>query len=63
MRLCGKRFKIFIDLYLLPPLTEAGFFVEKMIEPLPAEELLEKYPEQRDLFHKPDFLIIRSRKF
>ena len=43
-------------------LTEAGFTVEKMIEPRPSPELLEKYPEHRDLFHKPDFLLIRARK-
>lgn len=36
-------------------LIEAGFTIEKMIEPLPTEELLEKYPDYGDLFHKPDF--------
>ncbi len=43
-------------------LIEAGFTIEKMIEPLPTEELLEKYPDYRDLFHKPDFLLIMVRK-
>jgi len=43
-------------------LTENGFVIEKMIEPLPTEELLEKYPDHRDLFHKPDFMLIRARK-
>lgn len=43
-------------------LVEAGFTIEKMIEPLPTEELLEKYPDYRDLFHKPDFLLIRAKK-
>ncbi len=43
-------------------LVEAGFTIEKMIEPLPTEELLEKYPDYRDLFHKPDFLLIRVKK-
>ena len=43
-------------------LIAAGFTVEKMIEPLPDEELLEKYPDYADLFHKPDFLLIKSRK-
>lgn len=43
-------------------LIEAGFTIEKMIEPLPTEELLEKYPDYGDLFHKPDFLLIRVKK-
>ena len=43
-------------------LIAAGFTIEKMIEPLPDEELLEKYPDYADLFHKPDFLLIKSRK-
>ena len=43
-------------------LIEAGFTIEKMMEPLPTEELLEKYPDYRDLFHKPDFLLIRVKK-
>lgn len=43
-------------------LIEVGFSIEKMIEPTPSDELLEKYPEYNDLFHKPDFLLIRARK-
>ena len=43
-------------------LIEAGFAIEKMIEPLPDDQLLEKYPEYKDLFHKPDFLLIRAKK-
>ena len=42
-------------------LIEAGFCIEKMIEPLPTEELLEKYPNYADLFHKPDFLLIKAK--
>lgn len=33
-----------------------------MIEPLPTVELLEKYPDYKDLFHKPDFLLIKAKK-
>ena len=33
-----------------------------MIEPLPTEELLSDYPEYKDLFHKPDFLLIKAKK-
>ncbi|MCM1039911.1 MAG: class I SAM-dependent methyltransferase [Ruminococcus sp.] len=43
-------------------LIEAGFMIEKMIEPLPTAELLEKYPKYKDLFHKPDFLLIKAKK-
>ena len=43
-------------------IVDGGLTIEKMIEPLPTEELLEKYPDQRDLFHKPDFLLIRASR-
>ena len=43
-------------------LVEGGLTIEKMIEPVPTEEILEKHPDQRDLFHKPDFLLIRASK-
>ena len=43
-------------------LAGAGFIVEQMIEPTPTKEILAKYPEQADLFHKPDFLIVKARK-
>lgn len=43
-------------------LIEAGFSIEKMIEPLPAKELLTKYPMYKDLFHKPDFLLVKATK-
>lgn len=35
---------------------------ERMIEPLPTDEILEKYPDYKDLFHKPDFLLLRVKK-
>ena len=43
-------------------LAEGGFAVERLAEPLPSDELLEKYPEYYDLFHKPDFLLVKARK-
>ena len=43
-------------------LADAGFIIEKMEEPLPNEEILKNCPEYADLFHKPDFLIVRARK-
>ncbi len=44
-------------------LVEAGFSIEKMIEPLPTEEILAEHPDQSDLFHKPDFLLIKAGKY
>ena len=43
-------------------LIDAGFVIEKLVEPEPSEELLAKYPEYDDLFHKPDFLLVKARK-
>ena len=34
-----------------------------MIEPLPTDEILEQYPDYKDLFHKPDFLLLRVKKW
>ena len=47
---------------IINTLTAAGFAVEKLLEPLPTEELLARYPDHRDLFHKPDFLLVRVKK-
>lgn len=43
-------------------LIESGFVIEKMIEPLPNDKLLEEYPQYKDLLHKPDFLLIKAKK-
>ncbi|MBO4864660.1 MAG: class I SAM-dependent methyltransferase [Eubacterium sp.] len=43
-------------------LIGAGFTIEKMIEPVPTPEILEKYPWYEDNFHKPDFLLVKSVK-
>ena len=47
---------------IMNTLTENGFTVERMTEPLPTKELIDKYPEYEDLLHKPDFLLIRAKK-
>ena len=47
---------------IINTLIESGFTIEKMIEPLPTEDLLKKYPDYKDLFHKPDFLLVKVRK-
>lgn len=43
-------------------LVDSGFVIEKMMEPLPTDELLKKYPEYIDLYHKPDFLLVKAKK-
>ena len=47
---------------IINTLIKAGFTIEKMLEPLPTDELLEKYTNYKDLFHKPDFLLIKAKK-
>ena len=43
-------------------LCDAGFRILKMAEPYPTEELVRKYPEYYDLYHKPDFLFVKAVK-
>lgn len=43
-------------------LAEGGFSVERIIEPMPTEELLKEYPDYADLFHKPDFMLVKATK-
>lgn len=43
-------------------LAGTGFFIEKMVEPLPTDEILNEYPDYYDLYHRPDFLLVKSRK-
>ncbi|MBR4490956.1 class I SAM-dependent methyltransferase [bacterium] len=43
-------------------LADTGFKILKMEEPYPTVELVKKYPEYYDLYHKPDFLFIKSIK-
>lgn len=47
---------------LINTLIAAGFRIEKLSEPIPTDELLQKYPEHRNLLHKPDFLLIKAKK-
>ncbi len=43
-------------------LIGAGFRIEKVIEPVPTEALLDKYPDYEDLLHKPDFMVVKVKK-
>lgn len=47
---------------IINTLVGAGFSIGQVEEPLPTEALLEQFPQHRDLFHKPDFLLIKARK-
>ena len=43
--------------------TDAGFLIEKLLEPLPAETMRERYPEEYgQLSREPGFLILRLLK-
>ena len=43
-------------------LSDNGFRIVKMVEPYSTEELIRKYPDYYDLYHKPDFLFVKSVK-
>lgn len=40
----------------------AGFHIEKVLEPLPNENIMEQYPSYKKYYHKPDFLLIKATK-
>jgi hypothetical protein len=43
--------------------TDAGFLIEKVIEPLPADTMRERYPEDYEkLTREPGFLVLRFVK-
>ncbi len=47
---------------IINTLIEAGFQINKLIEPVPTSEVLKDHPEYNDLLHKPDFLLIKATK-
>jgi SAM-dependent methyltransferase len=48
---------------MLQPLIEAGFYMEKILEPKPTKEFKEKLPEAYDrLLKQPNFLFIKAKK-
>ncbi len=47
---------------IINTLINAGFTIEKVIEPTPTEEILKEHPEYGDLRHKPDFMLVKARK-
>lgn len=47
---------------ILNTLTEVGFKIEKIVEPMPDDDTLKRHPEYYDLLHKPDFLLVKVKK-
>ncbi|AKB49828.1 Ubiquinone/menaquinone biosynthesis methyltransferase UBIE [Methanosarcina barkeri str. Wiesmoor] len=43
-------------------LIDAGFIIEKMLEPVPTKEIIERDPSSAKDLHKPNFLVTRARK-
>ena len=47
---------------IINTLVEEGFSIGKVLEPYPDEKIIAEYPDYSDNLHKPDFLLVRSRK-
>lgn len=47
---------------IINSLLGSGFVIEKMLEPVPGSDIMEKYPAYKRYIHKPDFLLIKARK-
>jgi hypothetical protein len=47
---------------IINALCSAGFTVEKMLEPVPPREVVERDKRREKDFHKPNFLLIKVRK-
>jgi SAM-dependent methyltransferase len=43
-------------------LIDEGFVIERMLEPLPPEELIKKLPYYEKSMHKPNYLVIKAKK-
>lgn len=47
---------------IINSLVDAGFAIEKMLEPTPTKETIERDPSWEKHLHKPNFLLIRAVK-
>jgi 2-polyprenyl-3-methyl-5-hydroxy-6-metoxy-1,4-benzoquinol methylase len=47
---------------LINGLVDAGLIVERVIEPVPSQEWLERHPLAQDEWRRPVFLLVRARK-
>lgn len=47
---------------IINSLINAGFIIDKILEPVPGKEIVEQYPWYKKNIHKPDFLLIKAKK-
>jgi hypothetical protein len=47
---------------ILNDVSEAGLVIERMLEPMPDEEGLQRHPEWLDESKRPFCLLVRARK-
>ena len=47
---------------IINTLVDAGFKIQKIEEPHATKEIVDNYPDYYDLYHKPDFLFVKSIK-
>lgn len=47
---------------IINSLSNAGFIIDKMLEPIPSKEIMDQYPSYKKYIHKPDFLLIKVKK-
>jgi 2-polyprenyl-3-methyl-5-hydroxy-6-metoxy-1,4-benzoquinol methylase len=47
---------------IINSLVTVGFRIEKMLEPIPSEEVMNRYPAYKKDIHKPDFWLIKVCK-
>lgn len=48
---------------IINDLCDSGFTIERMLEPIPTEEVIERLPYYKKDIDKPNFLIIKARKY
>lgn len=47
---------------IINALSDSGFIIERMLEPVPTAEIIERDPSFAKDLHKPSFLVIKARK-
>jgi len=47
---------------IINTLTNNGFCIDSLIEPIPSEEITNKLPEYKSHYHKPNYLAIKALK-
>ena len=48
---------------ILNSLSNSGFIIDRVLEPVPDDTIMEKYPRYKKSIHKPDFLLVRVKKY